>query len=68
LQLAQEVAEHVVHPEEAFLSLLLPPPIPKEEISFVMSLLLQYLQETSFSFPMETRVSNRFPHSLHKNS
>jgi hypothetical protein len=68
LQVLQEVAEHVLHPLEALLSLLLPPPMPNEEKSFWMSLFPQILQDTPFSPPMETRASNCFPHFLHKNS
>jgi len=62
------VAEHVVHPLEEALSLLLPPPIPEAEINFSKSLFLQVLQDTFFSPPTETSASKRAPHFLHKNS
>jgi hypothetical protein len=68
LQVSHDVAEHVVHASEALLSLLLLPPMPNEEISFRMFLLPQFLQETLFSPPKETRTSNCFPHPLHINS
>jgi hypothetical protein len=68
LQVSQEVAEQVEHPLEELLSLLLLPPIPKEEMSFSRPLFPQFLQETFFSPPMATRASNCTPHFLHKNS
>ena len=57
LQLLQEVAEQVEQAAEELLSRLLPPPMPKEEKSFWMSLLPQAEQETVFSFPIATRAS-----------
>ena len=68
MQVSHEVAEHVEHPLEEALSLLLPPPIPKEETSFSRPLFPQFLQETFFSPPMATMASNCTPHFLHKNS
>ncbi len=53
---------------EAVLSLLLLPPIPKEEISFSKALFPQVVQATFFSPPRETRASKRDPHFLHRNS
>jgi len=57
LQVLQVFVEQVVQVSEEVLSRLLPPPIPKEEKSFWISLLPQDAQETSFSFPTETRAS-----------
>jgi hypothetical protein len=57
LQVLQVFVEQVVQVSEEVLSLLLPPPIPKEEKSFWISLLPQDAQETSFSFPTEARDS-----------
>lgn len=57
MQVLHEVALQVVQALEEELMRLPPPPIPKEEKSFRISLLPQALQETSFSFPMETRHS-----------
>lgn len=68
LQVLQVFVEHVVQVSEEVLSRLLPPPIPKEEKSFWISLLSQDAQETSFSFPTETRDSKCVPHFLHMNS
>jgi len=62
------LAEQVEQLFEEVLRRLLPPPIPKEEKSFWMSLLPQAAQETPFSFPIETRVSKCFPHFLQINS
>jgi hypothetical protein len=52
-----EVAEHVAQLLEEDLSRLLPPPMPKEEKIFCISLLPQAAQETDFSLPIETRLS-----------
>jgi hypothetical protein len=68
LQVLQEVAEQVVQLDEEVLIRLLPPPIPKEEMSFCISLLPHSEQATFFSAPIDTRVSKRFPHFLHENS
>jgi hypothetical protein len=57
LHVLQEVAEQVVQLFEEEPRRLLPPPIPKEEKIFCMSLLPQELQDTSFSFPIEARHS-----------
>jgi hypothetical protein len=57
LQVSHEVAEQVVHRLEDELMRLLPPPIPKEESSFWMFLLLHDVQATVFSPPIETSVS-----------
>ena len=57
LQVLQVFVEQVVQASEDVLSRLLPPPIPKEEKSFWISLFPQDAQETSFSFPMDTRDS-----------
>jgi len=54
---SHEVAEQVVHRLEDELMRLLPPPIPKEESSFWMFLLLHDMQATVFSPPIETSVS-----------
>jgi hypothetical protein len=59
---SHEVAEQVEHDVEEELRRLFPPPIPKEEKSFLISLLPQERQETLFSFPIETRYSKWFPH------
>jgi hypothetical protein len=63
-----EVAEHVAQLVEEDLSRLLPPPMPKEEKIFCISLLPQPEQETDFSFPIETRLSKCLPHFLQINS
>jgi len=68
LQVSQEFVEQVVQLEEDVLIRLLPPPMPKEEMSFWMSLLPHSEQATVFSAPIDTRVSKCFPHFLHKNS
>jgi hypothetical protein len=68
LQVSQEVVEQVVQLDEEVLIRLLPPPMPKEEMSFWMSLLPHSEQATVFSAPIDTRVSKCFPHFLHKNS
>jgi hypothetical protein len=68
LQVLQEVAEQVAQLFEEELRRLLPPPIPKEEKSFCMSLLPQELQDTSFSFPIETTDSKWLLHFLQINS
>jgi hypothetical protein len=68
LQVLQVFVEQVVQVSEEVFSRLLPPPIPKEDKSFWISLLLQDVQKTSFSFPTETRDSKCVPHFLHKNS
>jgi hypothetical protein len=68
LQVSHEVAEHVAHPLEELLSLLLLPPMPKEEINFSRSLFPHALQDTFFSPPRVTRASKHSPHFLHKNS
>lgn len=57
LQVLQVVAVQVGQESEELLNRLLPPPMPKEEKSFWMSLLPQAEQETVFSFPIPTRVS-----------
>ena len=62
------VAEQVVHAAEEELRRFPPPPIPKEEKTFCIFLLLQEVQETLFSFPIETRLSNCFLHLLQTNS
>lgn len=68
LQVLQEVAEHVAQLLEEDLSRLLPPPMPKEEKIFFISLLPQAAQETDFSFPIDTRLSKCVPHFLQMNS
>lgn len=68
LQVLQEFVEQVVQLEEEVFIRLLPPPIPKEDMSFWMSLLPHSEQVTVFSAPIDTRVSKCFPHFLHKNS
>jgi hypothetical protein len=62
------VAEQVVQDAAEELRRLFSPPIPKEEKIFCMSLLPHEVQETFFSFPIETRTSKCFPHFLQVNS
>ncbi len=62
------MAEQVVQLDEEELVRLPPPPIPKEEIIFWISLLPQDTQETLFSFPIETRHSKCFVHFVQINS
>lgn len=57
MQVLQEVAEQEVQLADEDLIRLLPPPIPKEEMSFWISGLPQLAQETLFSPPMETIFS-----------
>jgi hypothetical protein len=68
LQVLQDVAEQLeqLADEEAVLSP--PPPMPKREISFLMSWLPQLAQTTFFSPPIETRDSKRWSQALHENS
>jgi hypothetical protein len=61
------VAEHVAQDAEEELRRF-PPPIPKEEKTFCISLLPHKAQKTFFSFPIETRLSNCFLHLLQTNS
>jgi hypothetical protein len=68
LQLLQELAEHVAQAFDEDLVRLLPPPMPKEEMSFWRSLFPQTGQEIFFSPPIETRVSNDFSQLLQRNS
>ena len=68
LHMLQVFVEQVVQASEEVLRWLLPPPIPKEEKVFWISLLPHAAQETFFSFPIETRVSNCPPHFLQTNS
>jgi len=68
LQVSHEVVEQVEQAAEEELRRLLPPPIPKEEKIFCMSLLPHEVQETLFSFPIETRLSKCFSHFLQINS
>jgi hypothetical protein len=62
------VAEQVEQLAEEELMRLLPPPIPKEENIFWISLLPQDTQETLVSFPIETRHSKCFVHFVQINS
>ncbi len=68
MHVLQAFVEQVVQAAEEVLRRLLPPPIPKEENIFCMSLLPQPEQEILFSFPNETRHSKWFPHFLQMNS
>jgi len=68
LQVSHVVVEQVVQAAEEELTRFPPPPIPKEEKIFCISLLPHEVQETLFSFPIETRLSKRFPHFLQMNS
>ncbi len=62
------VAEQVVQAAEEELRRFPPPPIPKEEKTFCISLLPHEGQKMLFSFPIETRISNCFLHLLQTNS
>lgn len=68
LHVSHEVAEQFVQLDEEELVRLPPPPIPKEENIFWISLLPQDSQETLFSFPIETRHSKCFVHFVQINS
>jgi hypothetical protein len=68
LHVSHEAAEHVAQLVEDDFTLLLPPPIPKEETHFWISLLPHSTQTTFFSLPMEMSVSKRHPQTLHENS
>jgi hypothetical protein len=68
LQLSHEAEEQEAQAFDEDLMRLLPPPMPKEERSFWRFLLLQTGQETSFSPPIGTRVSNGFSQLLQRNS
>jgi hypothetical protein len=57
LQVLQDLLEQLVQLADEELRRELAPPIPKEEKSFWISLLLQARQETSFSPPIRTRAS-----------
>ena len=60
--------EQVEQLEEEEVIRELPPPMPKEEKSFWISLHLQVRQETFFSPPSGTRASKWLPHFLQTNS
>ncbi len=62
------MAEQVEQAEEEELRRFPPPPIPKDEKIFCISLLPHDGQETLFSSPIETRLSKCFSHFLHINS
>ena len=68
LHVLQEFAEHVLQLFDEELSRVLPPPIPKDDTSFCIFPPPQFMQETFFSPPMETRSSNCFLQLLHMNS
>jgi hypothetical protein len=68
LHVSHVVAEQVVQAAEEELMRFPPPPIPKEEKTFCISLLPHEAQETLFSFPIETRLSKCFSHFLQINS
>jgi hypothetical protein len=61
------VAEQVLQAAEEELRRF-PPPIPKDEKIFCISLLPHEVQETLFSFPIETTLSKCFSHFLQINS
>ena len=63
----QVLVEQTEHADEDD-NLLLSPPIPKEESNFSKLELPQFGQETSFSFPIFTIVSNFLLHFLQINS
>jgi hypothetical protein len=65
LQLWEEQVEQLLDDEPVR---SLPPPIPKAENSFLMSLLPQSAQQTELSLPIETSVSKQYPHFEHLNS
>ncbi len=67
LHVSQEVAEQELQLCEDF-TRLLPPPIPKEEMSFWTSLLPHFTQRTFFSPPIEVRISKEALQVLQKNS
>lgn len=58
----QEPEEQLLQLEDDALMRLEPPPMPNPEMSFRTSPDPHLSQTTSFSFPMETRHSNLFPH------
>jgi hypothetical protein len=68
LHVLQEWLEHVEQPLDEVFRRPLPPPIPKEDTSFRTSWLLQASHQTSFSLPMGTSDSKRFPQVRQRNS
>jgi len=64
----QDFVEQVEQLEEASLSRLEPPPMPKQDTAFRISAEPHPGQTVSFSPPIRTRHSNRRPHCLHVNS
>jgi hypothetical protein len=68
LQVLQDLLEQVEQELEDVASLLLPPPMPKEEHSFRTPWSPHSGQETPFSPPTRTIVSKWRPHFLQANS
>jgi len=67
-QVLQECVEQVVHELVDFFRREPPPPMPKVDACFLIRLLPQLWQTTSFSRPRRTRASTRQPHSSQRNS
>jgi hypothetical protein len=65
---SHEVAEQELQFVDEDFTRLPPPPIPKDETSFWISLAPQFTQMTLFSPPMEVRISKEHPHVLQENS
>jgi hypothetical protein len=59
----QDELEQVAQPLPVDLRRLAPPPMPKPETSLFTSRPPQARQQTPFSPPMRTSVSNRRPHA-----
>ncbi len=68
LHVLHDFVEQVVHPEEASLSRLEPPPMPKEDINFRTPEAPHSGHLMVFSAPIETRLSKHRPHVGHRNS
>jgi hypothetical protein len=62
------VAEQELQFAEEDFTRLLPPAIPKEEMSLWISLLPHFIQTMFFSPPIELRVSKENPHASQENS
>jgi hypothetical protein len=68
LHVEQEWLWQVEQPPDESFSLLPPPPMPKEEMSFRISLLPQASQLTHPSFPSRINASKCRPHERQTNS
>jgi hypothetical protein len=68
LHVAHDVAEQELQFAEEDFTRLLPPPIPKAEISLWISLLPHSTQTTFFSPPIGVSVSKQLPHASQANS